>query len=203
MSWEYRIFYPITKGCFDIVGERKDDLSVTKRTDVYVALHEDIGVKLRSGKKMEMKTRVLLGSEKRERWEKSKMSSSFLDDDSIAKEVGLDDEERKDLAVKGQFCRVEISKRRLRFYLNGDTLCEQTDLEIKSISENFPGSKCNEKMKWRTICVEGSKKEVILGMKYLKETIPSSQKKIVMGYPEFVACLAFSRDPIKRFLSSS
>ena len=34
MSWEYRIFYPITKGCLDIAGDR--DVSVEKRTDVYL-----------------------------------------------------------------------------------------------------------------------------------------------------------------------
>lgn len=131
------------------------------------------------------------------------MSSKFEDDEAIAKEIELDDEEKNDLTdPTGKFCRVEISKRRVRFYTKDDTLCEQTDFEIKSISENFPGSKYNNKIQWRTLCVEGSKKEVLSGIKFLENAVPSSQRKMIMGYPEFVSCLVFLKDPIKGFLSS-
>ena len=52
---------------------------------------------------------------------------------------------RKDLTVKGQFCRVEISKKKSPIlYQMVIRYVKQTDLEIKSISENFPGSKCNQ-----------------------------------------------------------
>ena len=200
MSWEYRIFYPITKGCLDIAEDR--DVSEEKRSDVYLGLNADIGVKFRNHKRMEMKTRVLL-SGKKEKWKKVRMSSKFEDDEAIAKEIELDDDEKKDLTdPEGKFCRVEISKRRVRFYTKDDTLCEQTDLEIKSISENFPGSKYSKKFLWRTVCVEGSKKDVLSGIKFLQNAIPSSQRMIIMGYPEFVECLVFLKDPIKSFLSS-
>jgi len=190
----------------DLVGDRIDKLSVEKRSDVYFAVNDDIGLKHRAHKRMEMKTRLLL-SHGKEKWKKCKLSSSFSDDEKIAeklKKLGVcDDEELKEITRKGRFCRVTISKSRVRFYINSDTLCEQTDVEITSVSDHFPGSKCNTK-KWRTLCVEGSKSSVMKGVEYLSKSVPSTlQTSIVMGYPEFVMCIAFARKKMAIFNPSA
>ena len=198
MPWEWRVFYPITGDCVDIVGREKYDSSAVKRTDEYLCIAEDVGVKIRGKKHLECKNRVLLSMEGMGKWEKTRMRSNIsADDDKIAAEIlGMDivdDDEIDKVRLQKRFCRIAIQKKRVRFYTKSGALCEQTDIQVISISDGFPGSKKSTALVWRTVCVEGKKKDVISGIEDLKHILSSQKSFLVMGYPKFCMMLAFSK----------
>ena len=226
---EYRLFYPlnddidnevtsfdlfegdttkatISRSCFSSAREEK-------RTDVYYAVGASIGIKYRGGRRLEIKLRTSGKSGEIECWKKKRLRSSPDDDEAILKELAsfsrFDDmgKERIDSTRRGKFCRVSVAKRRIRCYLpklfDDSVVCEQTDFEVRILSEGFPGSEqVGTGRRWRTICIEGRADAVAKASKLLQNKIPTSQRRWVMGYPEFVSALVFQRKDFVRYFST-
>ena len=173
MGWEWRVFFRASDadGAFEFVHPGLCSGCEKRRTDVYQPVSDEVGLKERGGRRLELKIRSKRDANGWEKWSKSRVSEA-----DASKHVA---------DARHRCVRVSVAKRRVQECV-GDALVEQTELQV-----SVGGGPVQI---WRTVAVEGKRARCahLVGEVLLACTRQATGGRLELcgGYPAFVLRLA-------------
>ena len=173
MGWEWRVFFRAcdADGAFEFVHPGLCSGCEKRRTDVYQPVSDEVGLKERGGRRLELKIRSKRDGNGWEKWSKSRVSEA-----DASKHVA---------DARHRCVRVSVAKRRVQECV-GDALVEQTELQV-SVGDG-------PVQIWRTVAVEGKRARCahLVGEVLLACTRQATGGRLDLcgGYPAFVLRLA-------------
>ena len=172
MGWEWRVFFRASDadGAFEFVHPGLCSGCEKRRTDVYQPVSDEVGLKERGGRRLELKIRSKRDANGWEKWSKSRVSEA---------------DASKHVDARHRCVRVSVAKRRVQECV-GDALVEQTELQV-TVGDG-------PVQIWRTVAVEGKRARCahLVGEVLLACTRQATGGRLELcgGYPAFVLRLA-------------
>ncbi|KDO27578.1 hypothetical protein SPRG_06846 [Saprolegnia parasitica CBS 223.65] len=173
---EFRVFFQPSKP-----GHRYTTLPpapVEERTDVYIAHSAGVGIKHRSGKRLEIKVRTVDAGEGWEAWGKHRCDDA--DVNTALARLQLP-------PLPTPSINVRVQKRRVATVVGGLYLMEETDLVVSVDGDHAA---------WKTICIEGTRHACERAAEALVHVSLQHEVVFTGGYPAFV------RDVVQRRATS-
>lgn len=212
MGWEWRAFLP-SCAQFDLwseIGPKLVPGRVEMRTDWYVPATADFGVKLRSGRTIEVKERTAVHESGCEAWKKVVVERANFTDEQLASgsilaEVygavlplvsALRKSESACTALRpAEKCVVKLEKRR-RQWSTWRVSVEQTDIDVILVTADRPARSAGS---WRSVCVESGRIDDVTAklmewklVEKLSKLDSGSRAITAQSYAVFVCTLAES-----------